>query len=249
MKYSGIAIFIAVGVCSAQIPPAFESATIQISKSLDATSGYDTSPRGLSIRNKTLKDCIRLAYNVKVAQLSGGPKWVDTDRYNIEAKSKRPAEEPELMRMLQTLLKERFKLEMRRETKMVPGYAIAVLKTGLKIREVEPGPAHANTRRGSLRAEAVSMTKLAETLSDLLGAPVTDSTGVAGVFTFALDWTPEAARPGLSSDDAPPSALPDMPEGPSLFAAIQEQLGLKLEGRRGPLDVLIIDRAEKPVHP
>lgn len=186
---------------------------------------------------------------MKIAQLSGGPKWVDSERYNIEAKAKGPADEARLMVMLQTLLKERFKLEFHRETKMFPGYAIAVAKSGIKLRETEPGPGHTEARRGAIVVQRVTMVKFAETLSEVLGAPVIDATGVAGVFTFALNWTPESAanRPGLSGDDPEPSALPNMPEGPSLFAAIQEQLGLKLEGRKGPMQVLVIDRAERPV--
>lgn len=231
----------------AQVTPAFRHATIKPSKDFGSQSGYQTTPNSLSIHNKTLKDCIRLAYDVKVAQLSGGPKWVDTERYDIDAGTNGPSSDVQIMAMLQTLLKTRFKLEIRRETRMVPGYAITVLRGGMKIREVEPGPGHAETRRGSIGAQRISMTKFAEALSELLGVPVTDGTGVAGVFTFIIDWAPEAARPGFSSDDPPPTALPDMPNGPSLFAALQEQLGLKLEARKGPLDVLVIDRAEKPV--
>jgi uncharacterized protein (TIGR03435 family) len=243
----GYVIFVvAVVSLSAQIPPAFETASIQLSRSQDNSSSYDTHPGQITIRNKTLKDCIRLAYDVKVAQLSGGPKWVDSDRFDIEAKAARPVGDPQLMVMLQTLLKERFKLDVHRETKMFPGYAITVLKSGLKIREVEPEAGHVNLRRGSMAAQGTSMTKLAQTLSDLLGVPVLDATGVAGVFDFRMDWTPETNRPGLSTEDPEPSALPEMPAGPSLFAAIQEQLGLKLEARKAPLEALVIDRAEKP---
>jgi uncharacterized protein (TIGR03435 family) len=232
----------------AQITPKFESASIKPTRSTDPRSAYQTNDGHVSIHNKTLNECIRLAYNVKVAQLSGGPKWVDSERYDIEAKASGPADDPRLMAMLQTLLKERFRLEFHRETKMFPGYAIAVAKGGIKIRETEPGPGHTDARRGSIGAQRITMVKFAEALSEMLAVPVIDATGAAGVFTFTLIWTPESAanRPGLSADDPEPSALPNMPEGPSLFAAIQEQLGLKLEGRKGPMQVLVIDRAERP---
>jgi uncharacterized protein (TIGR03435 family) len=237
-------------ICSAQITPTFERASVQPSQSQETTSSYNTKPGALSIRNKSLKDCIRLAYDVKVAQLSGGPKWVETERYDIEAKAARPVGDPQLMAMLQTLLKDRFKLDIHREMKMFPGYAITVVKSGLQIREVEPGPGHVDLRRGSMNAQRLSMVKLAQTLSDLLNVPVVDATAVPGVFDFRLAWTPtiDVGRPGLSGDDTQdPSVLPASTSEPSLFAAIQEQLGLKLEARKAPLDVLVIHRAEKPV--
>jgi uncharacterized protein (TIGR03435 family) len=242
-------VLLGIDLGSAQITPTFASASIKPNKSQETTSSYNTSPGKLTIRNKSLKDCIRLAYGVKVAQLPGGPKWADQDRYDIEAAAKGPAAEPQLMVMLQTLLKDRFKLDFHRETKMFPGYAMTVLKTGLAIHEVEPGAGHINLRRGGIDGQRASMPALAQTLSDLLGTPVLDATAVPGVFDFRLSWTPtiDVPRPGLSGDDPDPSVLPENASQPSLFAAIQEQLGLKLEARKSPLDVLVIDHAAKPV--
>lgn len=235
-------------LCLAQLPPSFETASIKRSQTQESASRYNTAPGKLSMQNQTLKDCIRTAYGVKVAQVSGGAKWAESERFDIEAKAKGAAGDRELMLMLQTLLKEQFKLDLRRETKMVPGYALALAKGGLKIKEVEPGPGHINTRRGNITGERVSMANLTTALSELLSVPVLDETGVFGVFTFGLDWTPDLSRPrpGLSEEDPAPSALPESPEGPSLFAALQERLGLKLEGRKAPLEVLVIERAQKP---
>ncbi len=242
------ALPLSLNLCSAQITPTFASAYIKSNKTIETSSSYNTLPGKLNIRNKTLKDCIRLAYGVKVAQLPGGPKWAETERYDIEATAKSPAAEPQLMAMLQTLLKDRFKLDFHRDTKMVPGYAMTVLKTGLKIHEVEPGPGHINLRRNAIDGQRVSMVELAQTLSDLLGTPVLDATAVPGVFDFRLTWTPaiEVTRPGLSDEDGERSVLPG-DSSPSLFASLQEQLGLKLEARKAPLDVLVIDHAQKPV--
>jgi uncharacterized protein (TIGR03435 family) len=235
-------------MCRAQVTPTFASAYIKSNKTIETSSSYNTLPGKLNIRNKTLKDCIRLAYGVKVAQLPGGPKWAETERYDIEAAARGPAAEPQLMAMLQTLLKERFKLDFHRETRMVPGYAMTVLKTGLKLHEVEPGPGHVNLHRNSMDGQRVSMAELAQTLSDLLGTPVLDATAIPGVFDFRLTWTPhtDVPRPGLSDEDAERTVLPE-DSTPSVFAAIQEQFGLKLEARKAPLDVLVIDRAQKPV--
>lgn len=201
------------------------------------------------MQNQTLRDCIRIAYGVKVAQVSGGAKWAESERFDIEAKAKGPAGDRELMMMLQALLKDRFKLDLHRETKMVPGYGLAVAKSGLRMREVEPGPGHIHTRPGNITGECVSIANLTAALSELLNVPVLDETGLFGVFTFGLDWTPDLSRPrpGLSGDEAdPPTALPNSPEGPSLFAALQEQLGLRLIARKAALEVLVIERAAKP---
>jgi uncharacterized protein (TIGR03435 family) len=237
-----------LNLCRAQITPTFASAYIKSNKSPETSSSYNTLPGKLTIRNKTLKDCIRLAYGVKVAQLPGGPKWAETERYDIEAAAKGPADELQLMAMLQTLLRDRFKLDFHRETRMVPGYAMTVLKTGFKIQEAEPGPGHVNLRRSSIDGQRVSMVNLAQTLSDLLGMPVLDATAIPGVFDFRLTWTPhtDVPRPGLSDEDADRLVLPE-DSNPSLFAALQEQFGLKLEARKAPLDILIIDHAAKPV--
>lgn len=242
------AALLSLNLCRAQLTPTFASAFIKPNKSPETSSSYNTLPGKLNIRNKTLKDCIRLAYGVKIAQLPGGPKWAETERYDIEAAAKGPASEPQLMAMLQTLLKERFKLDFHRETRMVPGYALSVIKSGLKLHEVEPGPGHVNLRRNALDGQRVSMVNLAQTLSDLLGMPVLDATAIPGVFDFRLTWTPsvDVPRPGLSDEDAERTVLPG-DSFPSLFAAIQEQFGLKLEVRKAPLDVLVIDRAQKPV--
>ncbi len=242
-----IAILLPGVWCLAQTP-AFEAASITPSTDPTGKSTYTTTASTLSLRNQTLKDCIRIAYDVKVAQVSGGAKWAESERFDIEAKAKRPVGDRELMLMLQALLKDRFKLDLRRETKMVPGYALVVAKGGLRIREVERGPGHINTRLGNVTGECVSMANLTAALSELLKVPVLDETGVSGVYTLGLDWTPDVSRPrpGLSQEDPDPNALPNLPEGPSLFAALQEQLGLRLERRKAPLGVLVIERAEKP---
>lgn len=238
-------------MCAVSLPAQplrFQSATIKPSQDPEGRSSYFTLPGKITLLNQTLRECVRIAYDVKIAQVAGGPKWIEAQRFDIEATAARPADDREMMAMLRALLQERFRLTLHRDSKMFPGYALVVARHGLKIREVEPGPGHIDTRRGSLTGEAASMANLSQALSEVMSAPVIDMTEAAGVFTFRLQWSADLVRPGSLTADEPdnPTALPDSPTGPSLFAAVEEQLGLKLERRRIPLEVLVIDRAERP---
>ena len=162
---------------------------------------------------------------------------MDSDRYNINAKAAGPAKDPELMLMLQTLLAERFKAEVHRQSKSTSGYALVVAKSGLKIKPAEDnGNDSTSSHGGSLTAKGVSMARLSDWLARRLNAPVVDATGVSGVFNFKLEWTPEEATPGT-----PSSVGPDF----SLLAAMQEQLGVKLEARKVSMELIVVDRAEK----
>jgi uncharacterized protein (TIGR03435 family) len=246
-RLASIAIFAATMI--AQVTSAkFESAPIKATQELEGRSRYFTDPEKLTLHNQTLKECVRIAYDVKVARVvAGGAKWIETQRFDIEAKAAFVLDDREMKAMLRALLLERFRLTFHRETKMVPGYALVVAKGGLKTREVQPGPSRMSTRRGSMTGENVSMANLVQALSDVTNTPVIDMTAVPGVFTFALEWMPDLVQPGsLTADEQEPTVLPDMPRGPSLFGAVQEQLGLKLEGRKLPLEVLVIDQAERP---
>ena len=219
--------------------PAFESASIKPSKTTDGADS-DTS-LGYFRGDGTLKAFIRMAYGVNNEQIEGGPKWLDEDRYDIEARADGPARGPELTEMLQTLLTDRFSLEFHHASKTVTGYALIPAKGGLKIKEVGPSDNHStHTTRGSMSVETVTLSRFAAGLSRVLGAPVADQTGNSGSFTFTLTWAPENSRISTSTTDAGAA------DGPSIFTAVQEQLGLKLESRRVPLDMLVIDRAGKP---
>jgi uncharacterized protein (TIGR03435 family) len=219
--------------------PAFESASIKPSKTTDG-SDSDTS-LGYFRGDGTLKAFIRMAYGVTNEQIEGGPKWLDEDRYDIEARADGPARGPQLIEMLQTLLADRFNLEFHHTSKTVSGYALIPAKGGLKIKEVGASDSHStSTKRGSMTVEGVTLSRFAAGLSRVLGAPVADQAGDPGSFTFTLTWSPDSSRPSTSATD------PGSTDGPSIFTAVQEQLGLKLESRKVPLDVLVIDRAGKP---
>jgi uncharacterized protein (TIGR03435 family) len=226
--------------------PTFEVASIKPSKAEPgSSSGIDTDKGRLSARYVTLRRCIRGAYNVPETQVLGGPKWIDDERYDIDAKSAGPAGDHELMIMLQSLLAERFNLVFHRETRPMSGYALVAGKSGLKAQHSAPdGPRRTSARRGGIDAQGSTMANLAQKLSDAVHLPVADFTGAEGAFDFKLQWTPEdgSAKPP-SGGDKPGAAVVDA--GPSIFAALQEQLGLKLESRKVPTEVLVIDRADK----
>jgi uncharacterized protein (TIGR03435 family) len=239
---AGVLLQAACALGQAAPAPAFEAASIKPSQDPPGSGSGITTTRGrISARNVTLKRCVRGAYGVEEPHILGGPKWLDEARYNIEARAAGPAGDRELMTMLQSLLAERFKLAFHRETRALPGYALVLGKGGLRAKPSAPDAgSRTSSRWGSIEASGCTMAQLALKLSEVLHLPVADFTAVPGEFDFKLEWT---------SDDmqAPaPDAVPDAASGPSLFAALQEQLGLKLESRKVPADVLVIDHAEKP---
>ncbi len=224
---------------SAATRPSFEVASIKLSKSAEGSDSHST-PGYLRMQG-SLKSIIRIAYAVRLDQVEGGPVWIDQEHYQIEARANEPATGQRLLDMLQTLLVEKFKLEFHRETKSVSGYALIRDKGSLKMSEVKPGGLHLRATAGSMTGQTVSMADLATNLSRTLGMPVTDETGLAGFFDFTLKWAPEKTTPSVSTAD------PSLDSGgPSIFTAIQEQLGLKLEPRKVSKEILVVDRAEKP---
>ena len=227
-------------------PLAFEVASIK--PSLDppgSVVGIFESKGRINAKNVTLKRCVRGAYDIPEPQIVGGPKWVDQDRYYIEAKAAVPAGDHELMLMLQTLLADRFKLVLHREQRAIPGYRLMLGKGGLKAQVTAPDRGSVgHSQRGRIEAEGCTLSQLALKLAEALKQPVLDATGVAGKFDLKLEWTPDdlQAKPP-TADQRPGGALES---GPSIFAALQEQLGLKLESSKVPAKVLVIDSAEKP---
>jgi uncharacterized protein (TIGR03435 family) len=253
--------------------PAFEVASIKRDVSGQPGPQYRMFP-GFTVQRATLKDLVVMAYLVHDFQVSGGPGWINSDRYNIEAKAEAPpafnTEYRTLqLRRLQTLLQDRFKLALHRETKELPVYELTVAKGGPKLPppsclQRDPGDlftiAPGKTMmdycgfggfpgRGRYQASSGSMAEFAGALGLPLGRTVVDKTGITGRFrmelTFAPDTStipfPDAGGPGRPADAAPPTDL-----GPDIFTAIQEQLGLKLESGKGPVEVLVVDHVEKP---
>jgi uncharacterized protein (TIGR03435 family) len=208
--------------------PAFEVASIKPTTAEPGSgSGISSDTGRIAGRNVTLRRCVRGAYGMPEAQIYGGPKWVDEERYDIDAKAAGPAGDHQLMAMLQQLLAERFKLVIHRETRPLSGYALLAGKKGITAKRSEPDTgSRTNSSRRSIDATGCSMGCLAAKLAEVLHVPAADSTGLEGKFDFKLEWIP---------DDLQTAVLP----------ALEEQLGLKLEGRKVPTEVIVIDRAEK----
>jgi bla regulator protein blaR1 len=190
---------------------------------------------------------ITFAYDVKDDQVSGGPGWANSESYDIVAKGDGNATRAQLRLMLQALLKDRFKLTLRHETKDVPIYELVVAKGGLKIQEDTESPRQrmAMTGPGKIMAQKTSLTPFAEFLGRFAGRPVVDKTGLTSTYTFKLNWTPAVGEGGLPGPPPPDVAPPDS-NGPSLFTALQEQLGLRLQSAKGPVESLVIEGAEEP---
>jgi uncharacterized protein (TIGR03435 family) len=226
---------------------AFEVASVKPSQPGTRGGKLNTEPGRLTITNIPLRTCIKAAYHLQDYQLIGGPGWSEGERYDIVATAESPVGDDQLMIMLRRLLEERFKLAVHRETKEMPGYALVIGKSGSKLREgALAGKGWIRNGVGSMNGEEVSMTQLAESLSGRLRQPVMDQTGIKGVFYLKLEWAPDPtlARNPEEAKESP--AAESSASGASIFTALQEQLGLRLEGRKVPAEILVIDRVEKP---
>jgi uncharacterized protein (TIGR03435 family) len=207
---------------------------------------------GFSATNATLKMLIKAAYGIYDHQLIGGAGWLESERYDIVAKAPPHTSDNQLGPMLRMLLTDRFKLKLHRETRQMPVYALVLGKDGPKFQEVrrEPKDGDGDTRkgRGHLTGQRVPISDLAEILSGELGLSVLDRTGLKGFFDLKLEWIPDESQlrgPGDGPDGKISTLGPDL-NGPSIFTALQEQLGLKLEKQIGPVEILVIDHVERP---
>jgi len=220
--------------------PAFDVASV---KPVELTPGSYSSNLGTArhgevrMTNVTLSDCLRFAYGITNDLQIAGPDWIRNKEVRFHIVAKAPPDTPrsELLLMLQTLLTERFQLVLHREQRTLTALALVVGKNGSKLQPARdvPDGSGVSLAPGRIISNRMTMGVLAMLLSRFLRQAVVDRTGLAGMFDVKLEWTPQAQQ----ADDA--SA------GASIFTAVQEQLGLKLEARKGPLEVIVIDRAER----
>jgi bla regulator protein blaR1 len=235
--------------------PAFEVASIKPGDPNSQMFRLGSMPGGrFAANNASLKLLIQTAYDVRSHQISGGPNWLDSAKYDIDAKPDSatpipagPAGGPQMRLMLQSLLEERFKLKLHRESKEELVYELVVARGGPTLREATDSLKQQRRGmrmgRGQLTGTSAPIAILVNQLSQQLGSSVIDRTGLTGQYDFELKWTGEFSQPqGGLADAGPQPGL----DGPSIFTAIQEQLGLKLESTKGPVDVLVIDHAEQP---
>lgn len=220
---------------------AFEVASIRPNNSGSGTSSSDGRNGEFIGRNESLRDLIEHAYDVMEWQIDG-PAWIRAERFDVMAKPPAGAPSGDFNAMMQNLLAERFKLKVHRESRETPVYALVEMKAGLKAAKVaDDGQARTDWSRNHISAQHTSMARFAERLSRIADRPVVDRTGEKGAFDFELKWTPDAqsARPPAT----PAGTIADEP--PSLFTAIQEQLGLRLEPAKAPVEYLVVDHAER----
>jgi uncharacterized protein (TIGR03435 family) len=240
------AILILLALSPADSPPSFEVASIkpaapQAIGRLSVRMSVDAAR--LQYSNVSLRDLIKVAYRLQDEQVSG-PDWLGTTRFDILAKLPAGTARDQVPLMLQTLLAERFGVTLHHETRNLNRYSLSAPGKGSKLRKADSatGTSGETNRSGKRLTGKVTMQDLTDLLARELGSPVVDNTGLEGPFEIALEWTPEVPlAPNSGGDNSPPPPAP----GPSLFTAVQDQLGLKLSAGRGPVDILVVDHAEK----
>lgn len=227
---------------------------------------------GIRITNMSLKDMIMIAWRVQPFQMSGGPAWIDSARYDIVAKPEAKISQSEIPAMLQSLLADRFQVRLRSETKEMPVYALVLAR-----KDGKPGPDLMESKEGDcqkfdpaqpparpepaappprycgrlmmgpnrITAIAVPLSSLIPTLSRMLGRQVVDQTGLKGNFDLNVTWTPDETQ---AFPPRPPgeNSAPSDSAAPSFFTAFQERLGLKFESKKGPVEIIVVENAERP---
>lgn len=234
-------ILLAAAGALAQVPdsrPAYEAASIKVNNSASGNSSSNSSRGQIRFTNVMLKSLIERAYRVKPFQVTG-PSWMEDVRFDIVAKYPEGSANDQHAPMLRTLLEDRFKLAVHRETKEMPGYALVVAKSGFKLKPAGPGSSststNSNGRVWKLTVKSTSMEQLADLLSRQLGQMVHDETGIQGVYDFEFRWTP--------NDQSAPAS--DAEALPSLFTAVEETLGLRLRPQKVPVEVIVVDHVER----
>ncbi len=239
---------------------AYDVVSLKPLKTLRDQGGIRLTPDGLIWQGALMKAIIASAYGVRVDRISGLPTWASSGVYDLQVKmgdetlaefQKLPqkAQQAQRFQMLRPVLEERLKLKAHLESKIVTVYSLVIAKGGFKLKEADPNNTYEDgikvpegTPRagsmsmtsGKLRGQAITITMLTAQLGGIVDGPVHDDTGLTGKYDVTLEWSPAHANP--DPDDT----------RPSIFTALQEQLGLKLEPGKGPVDVLIIDHIEKP---
>jgi uncharacterized protein (TIGR03435 family) len=262
---AGAVAVVSVHAAPQQPQPAFEVASIKRDVSGQPGPLYKLFP-GFTVERATVKDLIAMAYYIHDFQILAGPGWINSERYNIQAKADgAPVFSQEYrmlqLRRLQTLLRERFKLAVHRETKELPVYELTVVKGGPKLEApncIQRNPGDFKNAPGKTmwdycgsggwgigRYEATNgdMSDLAGGLSGMLERIVVDKTGITGKFHIQLTFAPDDSVRRFPDIAAAPTSPGD---APNIFTALQEQLALKLESARGPVEALVIDHVERP---
>jgi uncharacterized protein (TIGR03435 family) len=227
-------LFLALAVAYGQTQPAFEVASVKRVRDYSpvATMNGDISHGRLTLNNTHIKQMIAVAYEIQGIRIEGGPAWIDSDQFRITAKAEDPNTTDKQVRiMLQTLLADRFQLKIHRETKLLPSYALRTAPGGARLEHAQEGGTDRCDRtveagRYELTCRHIQIVTLTNALAILLRGPVVDQTGLTGDYDFTLNW----------EGDDPYSAVPDA----------VDKFGLKLEMKKVPTEVIVIDSVERP---
>jgi len=254
---AGLTLFSVVSASAQE----FEVASVKPSSSSDPRTLLQVLPGGgLRTSGGTLRFLVTLAYQIRYFQVLDGPRWIDSDRFDIIATvdcSKPAGDEPadptkvtaaqltdmqdEMRPRLMALLAERFGLKVHRETREQPSYELVLGKSGSKVETVTGDFGGLHITKNQFVGEGATIDMLSAALANQLGRPVVDRTGLAGSFNFKLNWIPADTIPLNGADSV--STIDQ--GGPSIFTAIREQLGLELRATKGPAEVLVIERVER----
>jgi bla regulator protein blaR1 len=253
--------------------PSFEVVSIKPNKSGSMMMRIRFTSDGISVVGVPAHMLLREALNISDNQLVGEPGWMNSDRFDIEAKvaaedvpKLKDLKPTERWAMLLPVFEDRFALKYHHETKDLTKYVLVVAKSGLKMKEATPGDTYANGLKtpsgaggagmirvdpGEMIGQAIPLVDLVRFLSFQFHSPVIDQTGLTGKYDINLKWTPDETDgsmmrpPGSAPPDAA-NAAPPPAAGPSIFTALEEQLGLKLEAHKEPGDAIVIDHIEQP---
>jgi uncharacterized protein (TIGR03435 family) len=236
---------------SPSAPLSFEVADVKVNKSGDLQISADLKNGRVAVHNAPMKLLITAAYHIPPNALEGGPGWLETDRFDVVAKAAATTSEADLRLMLRTLLADRFKLAIHQDQKSMPAWVLTVGKAGPKLQQsdaAKPGDQRCAPGQGTpgdqhIVCQHMTMGDLVDNLPAIApgyvrDTPVVDQTGLKGSYEFKLDWTP-AGRLNAAAGS------PDGTAAISLFDALEAQLGLKLENRKIPLPIVVIDHIDR----
>lgn len=274
VSFAAVAVPLVIGLLQAplgwaqtvSIPPdadpplTFEVAAIKRAKPGQTGSGVRQLPGGgVDFKNSTAHSIVTYAYDIRDFQLSSDPGWMSVERYDIQAKAEasgpadprqmtdaqRQTQAAQIRQRVRSLLADRFQLKVRRETKELPVYVLVLAKNGHKLTENKSSVGGSmRINNGTLTAQRMPLQALCHALASQLGRPVINQTGLDGNFDFKIDWSPDS--PPVAPGDSPEGASASDPASPSLSAALQQQLGLRLESKKGPVETIVIERVSKP---
>jgi len=243
----------ALSLMDPKLEPGYEVATIKPSKPDQQGKGFTLRGRHLVTINFTVEDLITIAYNLHPKQVTGGPAWLTTDHYDLDVL---PDHEglPSLEQargIVRKLLADRFALKFHEDTKELSVYVLSVAKTGPKLTKSgsDPkSPPGMGGPPGTMRVRNASMAEFAQAMQGTLDRPVVDQTGLKDRYDFVLKWTPDESQYGgrIPPPNSADNGAANADALPSLFTAIQEQIGLKLDAMKAPAKVMVIDHIEKP---